>query len=297
MKVLAFGEILWDIIDGEPFLGGAPLNFAAHIARWGNEVFMVSSIGNDNLGWRALNEARTHNVDCSYVGIHPAAPTGTVDVFLNNGEPDYNIHEHVAFDDIQPDDRLHAERFDVLYYGTLARRQLSSAASFRKILANMTFDHLFCDINLRKNGWDQNLIIESLRCCTILKLNMQELPSVVRSISLSGTSPETFCRQITLRFSNIRAIVVTDGSNGCFVFQDGHLTHIPGVPVQIIDGIGAGDAFSAVFMHVFAKTADAREAAALANRIGAFVASSRAAIPEYNREIRELITMVNAALK
>ena len=50
MKVLAFGEILWDVINGVEHLGGAPFNFAAHMAQCGHETFMVSRLGMDELG-------------------------------------------------------------------------------------------------------------------------------------------------------------------------------------------------------------------------------------------------------
>ena len=46
MKALSFGEILWDIYPTERFIGGAPFNFAAHLARLGAEVCMLSAVGN-----------------------------------------------------------------------------------------------------------------------------------------------------------------------------------------------------------------------------------------------------------
>jgi fructokinase len=289
MRVLAFGEILWDLIDGTPYLGGAPFNFAAHFARCGNESYLVSRVGNDNLGWRALNDARDHRVDCTYVGMHRTAPTGTVDVFLKDGEPDYTITENVAFDEIQVDERLLADKFDTLYYGTLAQRSRTSAESLQSILDEMIFTHVFFDVNLRKGGWNSKTLKESLSRCTILKLNSQEVARVGESIGSFTSSLESFCRVASRQFECIRTIVITDGSNGCYVFHDDTLQHSPGFQVDTVDTIGAGDAFSAVFMHLFATTGDVLRAGAAANRVGAFVASRRAAIPEYNSEIRQLI--------
>ncbi len=54
IKILAFGEILWDIIEGEPKIGGAPLNFAGHAHQLGAESALVSAVGKDELGDRAL---------------------------------------------------------------------------------------------------------------------------------------------------------------------------------------------------------------------------------------------------
>ena len=55
MKVLSFGEILWDVYNDKKCIGGAPLNFAAHIAKHGDEAFMLSSIGKDSLGDETLD--------------------------------------------------------------------------------------------------------------------------------------------------------------------------------------------------------------------------------------------------
>lgn len=54
MKVLSFGEILWDIYPDEKYIGGAPFNFAAHLAKHGEESYMLSCLGKDGLGEEAL---------------------------------------------------------------------------------------------------------------------------------------------------------------------------------------------------------------------------------------------------
>ena len=94
--VVAFGEVLWDVIDGVPHIGGAPFNFAAHIARFGLKSAVISAVGDDDLGRRAISEARCLGVDVSMVGIHPTLPTGTVNVTLKKGIPSYEIVQPVA---------------------------------------------------------------------------------------------------------------------------------------------------------------------------------------------------------
>ena len=54
MKVLSFGEILWDIYPDKKYIGGAPFNFAAHLAKHGEEIYMLSCLGKDGLGEEAL---------------------------------------------------------------------------------------------------------------------------------------------------------------------------------------------------------------------------------------------------
>ena len=58
MKALLFGEILWDIIDSKPYIGGAPFNLAAHLTNMGFKSTLISSVGKDALGRKALKEAK-----------------------------------------------------------------------------------------------------------------------------------------------------------------------------------------------------------------------------------------------
>ena len=128
MKVLSFGEILYDLIEEDPYLGGAPLNFAAHLSKLGADCFMLSRVGQDELGEQALSELENHNIKANYMGIDPVHPTGTVTVTLEDGHPDYVIHTDVAYDFIELEnwDQLKEESFDVLYFGTLAQRGMVS---------------------------------------------------------------------------------------------------------------------------------------------------------------------------
>ncbi len=56
MKILSFGEIIWDVYPDKAVLGGAPLNFAAHATVWGSETHLLSAVGGDSLGRRAIGE-------------------------------------------------------------------------------------------------------------------------------------------------------------------------------------------------------------------------------------------------
>lgn len=50
MKVLSFGELLWDIIEGKPYIGGAPFNLASHLAKMGFQSTYLSAVGRDWTG-------------------------------------------------------------------------------------------------------------------------------------------------------------------------------------------------------------------------------------------------------
>jgi fructokinase len=292
MRVLAYGEILWDIIEGVEHLGGAPFNFAAHSAQCGDEAFIISRLGSDFLGMRAFNKCNSSGVDTSFIQWDDDYPTGTVLVTLKGGQPDYTIQENVAYDYIKVDHLigvLQNRPFDVFYFGTLSQRRTTSAASLRAILGQCVFKHIFYDVNLRKAGYTESIIRESLKLCTVFKLNADEVPVISKMLVDHPLTNEEFCKCIVELYSNVKTIIITASEKGCYVFDHGSLTYVPGVPISVVDAVGAGDAFSAAFMHSFCKTANAVSAASTANQIGAYVATKSGAIPEYSSEIREIL--------
>ena len=139
MKVLAFGEILWDIIEKEEHLGGAPFNFIAHTAQCGDDAYIVSRLGKDFRGMRAANRCKALGVKEQFIQHDDILPTGIVEVTLNDGQPDYLIVENVAWDNIRFEPSLAGlgdENFDVFYYGTLAQRAQQSAETLERILTS-----------------------------------------------------------------------------------------------------------------------------------------------------------------
>jgi fructokinase len=99
MEVIAFGEILYDIINGKAHLGGAPLNFAFYVNQFGIPVSILSAVGRDKLGTKALEQLKRAGVGLSLVS-RANKPTGTVTVKLDGGQPAFTIHKKTAWDSI-----------------------------------------------------------------------------------------------------------------------------------------------------------------------------------------------------
>ena len=55
MKYIVYGEVIWDIYPDGEVIGGAPFNFSAHLAHLGDEVYLISAVGKDELGDRAFS--------------------------------------------------------------------------------------------------------------------------------------------------------------------------------------------------------------------------------------------------
>jgi len=289
MRILSFGEILWDIINGVEHLGGAPFNFAAHSAKCGNESFIVSRVGKDTRGVKAYNKCKEYGVNNSLIQFDQEHATGTVEVTLHDGQPDYIIFENVAFDFITLDTLTNVDRksFDIFYFGSLSQRNITSALTLRSIVKSFSFRHIFYDVNLRKGGYSKEILAQSMAVCSVLKLNIDEVPIISRFLFTGQSELESFCRAVIERFTTVSTIVITAADKGCYVFSEQRMEYVPGKKVELKDAVGAGDAFSAAFMHVFSRGNNALAAAEIANSLGGFVASQAGPIPEYSSEIRD----------
>ena len=272
--VIAFGEILWDIIDGVPHIGGAPFNFAAHAARCGLKSAIVSAVGNDELGRRALDEATRLGVDVSMVGVNPQLPTGTVNVTLADGIPSYEIVRPVAWDEITGAAGSPLPAVDVpraFYFGTLAQRSPVSAATLGRMLKAYATSLVFFDVNLRQEFWSVELVEKGLPFADILKLNDEEM-------RLLRFAPESLFD----RYPRLKIVVETRGANGCHVItRDGEMFDSPALPDgPVVDTVGAGDSFSAAFLAAILRGESPVAAAEAGNRLAGKVAARAGAVPE-----------------
>lgn len=290
LKVLVFGEILWDIVEGQHHLGGAPLNFAAHIQQCGYPSSIIAALGNDKLGREAFEMANDLNVDLSMVQFNHY-PTGNVPVVLHDGQPSYTITPNVAYDYIQKQALDHKEiaNHDTFYFGSLAQRNQTSREALHEILAKHSFKHIFYDVNLRKNCYSEEIIRDSLESCTILKVNDLEVKEISKMLFGSKMNIQSFSEAILQEFTQIKTVIVTAGAEGAFISSEKNFSHVPANAIEVVNTVGAGDAFSATFLAMLIKTQDTSLAASVANSVGGFVASSNKAIPVYSTEILKLL--------
>ncbi len=292
MDILCFGEVLFDIIEGEAYPGGAPMNFAAHSARLGARSFMLSRVGDDDLGNKAKERMKEWGIETKFIQTDPEHPTGTVDVSLKDGAPSYTIHENAAYDFIDLEEFIihyTIAEFDFLYFGTLAQRNDVSRSTLWQLIEDIDFPEVFFDVNLRQSFYTPEIIHVSLQKATIFKLNDEEAEVLSELLYQRQMTLEEFCAAVSADFA-LKVIIVTRGGDGCSIYENDAYHEVEGVNVEVKDTVGAGDSFSAAFMHFYLKTGDPVNAAAKANALGGFVAGSRGAVPEYSKEIRSLLS-------
>ncbi len=280
-RILAVGEILWDLLPDGKQLGGAPANFAYHAHALGAEAMLVSRVGDDPSGNEILSRLRALGLPIEGVAVDPDAPTGTVTVELSpDGQPRFTIHEDVAWDRITVDEVSfrHASHVGAVCFGSLAQRGEPSRTSVRRLVAATPAEALrVFDTNLRQHFYSAAVIETSLELANVLKLNDQELPVVAGMFGLRGDVRAQLAA-LAQRF-RIRAVALTRGAQGCLLLADGIWSEHPGFPVNVIDTVGAGDAFTAAMtLGLLARwTPDVINRHA--NEVAAFVCSQRGATP------------------
>lgn len=286
-RVVAIGEILWDLFPHATRLGGAPLNFAVHARKLGHPAYVVSALGNDALGRQAAEQIATLDLDTTFLKAGGPCPTGTATVNLRAGESSsFTIHRPAAYDTLSFTDsdlrRLKEAHPAWIYFGTLFASTCPGRAVLNRVLDELDNTVKFYDVNLRPASDSPELVKELLERADVVKLNEEELQRVKEFTGLPD-STESFCRQGSARYG-WKAIAVTLGSRGCSLLSNNVYVEEEGLPVDVADTVGAGDAFAAAFMHGLSVYWPLREIAKFANRVGAIVASRHGAIPHWTME-------------
>jgi len=277
MKVLSFGEILFDVIGDTEHLGGASFNLAAHLSKLNNDVWIMSAVGRDIRGQKIKQAAEKLGVKGDYLQENDN-PTGYVQVEIDElGKPTYTIHEDVAWDNIGEIDPK--DDFDCFCFGSLVQRNQVSQNSLFQVLDNIKFNQVFFDVNLRQNYYSQAVVEKSLQYASIVKLNDEEVIVLSKLLFQEDLNEADFVKKIIDEF-DLQIVIVTRGGEGCAVYSNNEKVEVPGIKIIIKDTVGAGDAFSAGFLHKYFETNDLKLSAEFANELGAYVASRAGAIPE-----------------
>ena len=285
--IVGLGEALWDEFPDGPRFGGAPANFACHAAMLGADASLLSRVGDDDLGARAVAALRACGVDTSHVGTGPF-PTGTVRVELDAaGKPTFAIRENVAWDHLAWADDLGAlaTRADAVCFGSLGQRSTESRDTIRRYLGATGSDCLrLFDANLRPPFYDRQVILDSLGLANALKLNDDELPIVAAMLGLSGNEAEMMA-ELARRFG-LALVALTRGARGAVLLAGGVFHECTSLPVAVVDTVGAGDAFTAALTVGWLRGDDLGEVGRRACRVAEFVCSQAGATPTLPEALR-----------
>jgi fructokinase len=279
--VIIWGELLWDMFPDGAKLGGAPTNVAWHLAQAGGWARLITRIGDDEPGRRALDELGDL-VDTSLVQIDPDRATGEVQVALDDrGEARYRLVPGRAWERIAcTDDAIGAlGEASVVIYGTLAQHTAEGLEGWR---AAMNAAHgrclKVCDVNLRRTDTasvaEGVAVLAALERADVVKVNDRELAALADWLGWGDPIDELRKRP--------RVVAVTHGAGGSTLFGESTAIEIAGVHAAAGgDNVGCGDAYLAILVHGMTLGWDLATSGHAASRWAAAVASVRGATPRF----------------
>lgn len=279
--IATYGEVLWDCLPEGLFLGGAPFNVAYHAACLGADALPVTAVGRDFLGRQILKRAGDAGLDPRLIKEHESLPTGVALAELDeDGNAAYTIEFPAAWDEIRLDgaERRIIGAADALIYGTLATRSRTNQEELNSLLDS--FPGLkICDINLRAPYDSIERAVHFAGRADVVKMNGDELSRLI------GRKPDELEREEAIRecidLLGVGTLLVTLGGDGAAAFGGNRIIRKRSPPVEVVDTVGAGDAFTAAFAWEWLRGGSLEDSVQAALDLGSFVAGRRGAQPAH----------------
>jgi fructokinase len=287
-KIIGIGEVLWDLLPVGPQLGGAPANFAFHAHQLGADVQVITRVGNDEYGHQVLRRFGGMDIDVATVQVDQQLPTGTASVVLGpDGTPRFTIRDHVAWDSLTlTSEALEAvQSAHAISFGTLAQRAGAASSVIQQLVAATPAASLrVFDVNLRQGFHSREILERSLTAANVLKLSDGELAVLSPILELNGNVSQKI-EQLAERF-DLLLVAFTRGERGSLLYQRGDWSDRPGQKLDIVDTIGAGDAFTAALVMGLLNQFSLEDIHQIAADVAAFVCSQPGATPILPAELR-----------
>ncbi|PKQ45366.1 carbohydrate kinase family protein [Confluentibacter flavum] len=289
-RVVCFGEVLWDVFPTHKKIGGAPLNVANRLEALGNNVTMISAIGQGKSGAELLQYIKDVGIDTSCIQVHNEYKTGKVKVMLNEkGSASYDIKYPRAWDKIRLTEinKEVVKNSDAFVFGSLAARDDSSRNTLYKLIELAKYK--IFDLNLRPPYYTKDVLTHLMDKANFIKFNDDELYEVSKYLDSKYLSLEQNIRYIAQK-TNTKHICVTKGHHGAVLMYDDKFYYNSGYLIKVIDTVGAGDSFLASLISKLLNKKNPQEAVDFACAVGALVAQSEGANPKISRkEIEDFI--------
>lgn len=280
--VVGLGELLWDLFPAGKQLGGAPANFAYITSLLGDEGIPASRLGKDALGEEAIRRLGELGLPTEFIQRDEDHPTGTVNVEVDTaGQPRFEISQSVAWDFLEwtPQWQKLAQQADAVCFGSLGQRSERSRSTILAFVLAVKPNALCVfDVNLRQDFYTRQTLSESMKLSSVIKLNQNELPRIMKLFDLEHRRDEDSARHLRSLYE-LKVVCVTRGNGGSLLVSADECSEHAGFNVKVQDTVGAGDAFTAALVHGYLRGTSLSEINETANRVGAWVASQSGATP------------------
>ncbi|MEC7566567.1 MAG: PfkB family carbohydrate kinase [Planctomycetota bacterium] len=289
--IVGIGELLFDVHDQQTSLGGAPVNFSYHahqlLSQFGYQGHVVSAVGDDDLGTRAIDELRTAGLTISSIQHHDTLATGTARVHSVAGGHDFEIVENVSWDSLNWNSSLEAlaKITACVCFGTLGQRHPKSRSTIRHFIEQCPKALKLFDVNLRQTYFDSETLLHGCQNANILKMSADEIPLVMKHTQTpSATDPVKSCQTLLDRFS-LDYVIYTAGADGTTLLTADQVIRGDHPKVQVANAVGAGDACAAGIITGLLRKLELSHVVDIGNRMGARVAGEDSATCPIPREL------------
>ncbi|MGI5460928.1 5-dehydro-2-deoxygluconokinase [Streptomyces sp. CA-249302] len=275
---LQTGVGLAEVSSFGKYLGGSPTNVAVAAARYGHSASVITKTGRDPFGDFVRSALEEYGVDAGFVGVSDIAPTPVTfcEIFPPDDFPLYFYRLPKAPDlDIRPEELdLDAVRDARIFWvtGTGLSDEPSRSATLAALAhrAKAGVATVF-DLDWRPMFWAdpaqaRGYYTEALRHTTVAVGNLDEC-------EVATGEREPYAAAKALLDAGVELAVVKQGPKGVLAMdRDGSAVEIPPVPVEVVNGLGAGDAFGGALCHGLLSGWDTARTVSFANAAGAIVA-------------------------
>lgn len=237
--------------------GGAESNVAIHLADLGYPAAWVSAVGDDALGRRLSRQVSERGVDTRWLTVNSDAPTGIYFKDPGNGVLYYRAGSAAARMSPASIEHIPLERAAVVHISGITAALSESCAALLDAVANRvaaTDTLLSFDVNFRSGLWDVAAaaprLLELARRADLVFVGLDE------AATLWGTRTADDVRAL---LDAPARLIVKDGDVGATEFSPEGAVFVPATPTEVVEAVGAGDAFAAGYLAAHLSGADATD--------------------------------------
>ena len=258
--------------------GGAESNVAIHVAGLGQRAAWVSAVGNDALGRRLTRQISERNVDTRWLTVHPDAPTGVY--FKDPGRGVLYYRGGSAAARMSPGSLkdIPLENASVVHIsGITAALSESCGAMLDAVIERLkaTDVLLSFDVNFRSGLWDVATaaprLLELARLADIVLVGLDEAET------LWGTTTAEDARAL---INTPARLIIKDGDVGATEFSADGAVFVPAIPTEVIEAVGAGDAFAAGYLAAHLAGANPKDRLTAGHRQAVLALTTAGDVPD-----------------
>jgi len=297
---LQAGVSLEDVTTFGKYLGGSATNVAVAAARLGRSAAVITRTGNDPFGRFVHHALKGYGVSDQFVTGVPGLPTPVTfcEIFPPDDFPIYFYRYPKAPDlEIRPEELdLEAIRAAKVFWvtGTGLSQEPSRSATLAALEARARSGITILDLDYRPMFWSsreeaRSWVQRALPYVTVAVGNQDECDTAV-----GVREPRAAAR--ALRERGVELAVVKQGPRGVLADDGETAVEVPPVPVEVVNGLGAGDAFGGALCHGLLAGWDLERVMRFCNAAGALVAS-RLACADAMPEAGEVESLMEEAVR